>query len=260
MDQPNALSALRRQLLIIGALILRDIRSRMMGSAWGYARFILLPVAHLLAITTLSVLAGRAAPLGTDRVVFFASGVLPFMLFIYPIRTNVMSIEEGRILLIFPVIYPLDLVLAKVTLEAINSFALIALLFIILYFYGADIMPRSPYKTLTGIFATILFSLSFCTTHAVMARLVKNWVQVCVLIAVMMYLTSGAFLLPSMLPEQIQTFLYFNPLAHCVEWIRSGYYETYKEGLLDKSFLIAVILFHLLMGFILERAFRGKLN
>lgn len=246
---------------VLGALLLRDIRSRMMGSWANYLRFIAFPLLHLLSLIAFNSVVGKAALLGTDKVVFFASGILPFILFVYPIRSNVLCIGENRPLLVFPVVNPIDIILARCALEIINSFAIILILSIILYFAGYDMLPRSPFKTLSGIFMTILFSLAFSVPNAVIARLVtSNWVQTCAIFGVGLYIGSGALFLPSQMPPIVRELMYFNPLAHCVEWVRSGYYETYNEGLLDRAYLIKVIVILLSIGLGMERFLRGKLS
>lgn len=248
------------QIRVIGALLLRDLRARMAGSAWNYAKFIAVPLFHLLSLSITYAIIGRRVLLGTDQIVFFVSGILPFILFLYPIRSNIHVLEENRPLLVFPIINPIDIVLARILLEAINSLAIIGILATMLYLAGIDVMPKNIFKTVTGIAATIGLAVSFCIPNAIIARLIANWQQACVLTAIGLYIISGAFFLPSQMPESIRTAMYFNPLAHCVEWIRSGYYETYKEGLLDRGFLGSSILGLTALGLVLERYLRGKLN
>lgn len=245
---------------ILGALILRDVRSRMMGSAWNYVRVIGMPLFHLLSIAIFYSLMGRAALLGTDKIVYYASGILPFMLFLYPVRSNILAIDDNRPLLVFPRINPIDLVISRALLEIINSLVVITILAVALFAFGADVIPKDPFKTLTGIAMTMLFSLSFCLPNAILSRLVSNWLQACVLTAVGLYISSGALFLPSQMPPVVSEIIYFNPLAHCVEWVRSGYYETYHEGLLDKRYLLSVILVLFVAGLGMERFLRGKLN
>lgn len=255
-----SLDVLGHQLTIIGALMLREVRARMSGSVFGYLKTIFIPLFHLLIIAMGAYLTGRLSQLGTSPIIFFSSGILPFMMFIYPIRGNVAAIDEGRSLLVFPLVNPIDVIFSRVLLEAINSLIIIFLLLLVLLSAGVDAIPKSPYKALTGIYMTILYSLSFCIPNAVIAKMIPNWVNMCVLFSVALYIASGAFFLPSNMPAAVQEIMYFNPLAHCVEWIRSGYYETYNEGLLDRSYLVSIILFQLTVGLVLERAFRGKLN
>lgn len=245
---------------ILGALILRDVKARMMGSPWTYLRVIGMPLFHLLTLAAFYSALGRSALLGTDKMVFYASGILPFMLFLYPVRSNILAIDDNRPLLVFPRVNPIDLVISRALLEIVNSLIVITVLASALFAFGVDIVPKSPIKTLSGIGMTMLFSLAFCLPNAIISRLVTNWLQACVLTAVGLYISSGALFLPSQMPPIVSEIIYFNPLAHCVEWVRSGYYETYHEGLLDKRYLIGVILALLVIGFSLERFLRGKLN
>lgn len=251
---------IRSQIRIIGALMLRDVRARMIGGAWSYAKFVAVPLFHLLSLSVTYTLMGRTILLGTDKIVFFVSGILPFILFLYPIRSNLNVLDENRPLMAFPVVNPLDIIISRILLEAINSLLIVAILAAILYCTGNKILPKNPYETITGIGATIALAFSFCIPNAILARLIPNWQQACVLTAIGLYIASGAFFLPSQMPDALREAIYFNPLAHCVEWIRSGYYETYKEGLLDRRYLAGTIIFLTMSGLILERSLRGRLT
>ncbi len=252
--------ALASQCRILGAIIIRDVRAKMAGSIVSYARVALFPMIHLIFLITIYKTLGRTALLGTDSAVYYATGILPFVLFVYPIRSNLSALLENKQLLVFPVVFPNDIIFARIILEVVNSFISILFIFIIFLCVGFDVIPRNPYETLSGIFATILFTSSFCFAAAIIAYHQPTSIQLCVLIGVGFYLSSGMFFLPSQMPPLAQQILYFNPLAHCVEWIRSGYYETYKEGLLDRRYLIAVSVFLLMIGFVMERSLRGKIQ
>ncbi|MCA0401994.1 MAG: ABC transporter permease [Proteobacteria bacterium] len=245
---------------VIGAIIIRDIHGRMLGNKFSYLKVIFVPLGHLIYLSAFYAFLGRGALLGTDRMVFFASGILPFMIYLYPVRSIVMSIIDNRALLMFPLVRPMDLVIGRSLLEMINSFIIIIILFFGLYILGFSAIPKAPFETITGILITVAFTISFCIPNAIIASMVHGWVQFCVLYCVALYITSGALFLPSHMPKEMVNFMYFNPLAHCVEWVRSGYYETYKEGILDKRYIFVIIVLNLLVGFWLERIFRGKLR
>jgi capsular polysaccharide transport system permease protein len=252
--------ALKTHADVIGAVVIRDIHAKMLGNKFSYLKIILFPLGHLLYLSLFYAFLGKGALLGTDRMVFFASGILPFMIYLYPVRSIVMSIMENKSLLMFPVVHPIDLVLGRSLLEMVNSFVIIMLLFLLLYMFDFQVVPKVPFETLSGILMTMIFTVSYCIPNAIIAAMVHNWVQFCVLYCIMLYISSGALFLPSHLPKSFVDIMYFNPLAHCVEWVRSGYYETYNEGILDKSYLAFVILLNLLVGLVLERIYRGRLN
>ena len=62
-----------------------------------------------------------------------------------------------------------------------------------------------------------------------------------------------------MMPSWVLDYIVYNPLYHCISWLRTAYYDGYAEGTLDPLYVVQVSLFTLLLGFAAERAVRGKL-
>ncbi len=68
---------LRRMLIsrdVIGAVILRDMRTRFGRSHYSYLVALMWPFLHVLILVTVYKLLGRAAPLGTEPVTYCLSG------------------------------------------------------------------------------------------------------------------------------------------------------------------------------------------
>ena len=75
----------------------------------------------------------------------------------------------------------------------------------------------------------------------------------------MFWLTSGVVINPEMLPEQIGYLLSWNPLLHCIEWLRSAYYDDYPARLLDRSYVIEVGFGTLALGLLMQRTMKRYL-
>ena len=95
--------------------------------------------------------------------------------------------------------------------------------------------------------------------NAILASLFKMWHVVFVVIMAILYVSSGVFILPSSLPQNIRDILWFNPLLHFVEWIRSAYYEGYGDDMLSKSYVLWMATVFIMIGLAGERFARGKL-
>ena len=61
-----------------------------------------------------------------------------------------------------------------------------------------------------------------------------------------------------LMPPPVQAFISWNPLLHCVEWIRTGVYLTY-DPMLDKPYVFVVGSLFLVTGLLLERAYRHRI-
>lgn len=239
------------------ALFLRELRFRLSGGPIGFLKFIIVPFGHLMIIVTLYTLMGRGALLGTDPAVFYVTGILPFILFLYPSRSLVIAFDEGKPLLMFPDVSGMALYTAKVLMELINSIIIIVLIGFTLTVMGNPILPSNPAKLLGGIAMCFALTFAYSLPNAVIAAINPGWMQPSFIIVLIMYLASGALFLPDSLPPIVAELMYYNPLAHVVEWIRSAYFTTYNEGVLDRSVLFFAILAYLGLGLMLERLLRA---
>jgi capsular polysaccharide transport system permease protein len=167
-----------------------------------------------------------------------------------------LSIELGRPLLYFPVVKSSDLVLARSIVEIVTAFWVVALFSFILYVFGVDISPIYIEEAVAAILATILLGVALGYLSAVMYSVIKMWIFVLIVTMILMYVSSGAFFVPSLLPKNLQYWMTWNPLFHSVEWLRSAYYDGYGNGFLDKNYLLGFALVCLFAGMTLERLIR----
>lgn len=239
--------------------MLRDMRTRFGRSFFGYVIIVLWPLTHLLVLMTLYTLVRRMVPIGTSAPVFFGTGVLPYILCLYPARMIMMSLVQNAPLLYFPIVKSFDVILARGLLEVITCFWVVVIFCMILYILGVDIMPIYLEEALLAIFGTIYLAFSIGFISAVLYKIMRAWLAIQIILLILMYFTSGALFMPSTLPETAQTFLWFNPLLHSVEWLRSAYYDGYGYSLLSRSYLLGFATLLLFIGLLAERAVRGYL-
>lgn len=257
---PAALSeGLTVQLRVIGALILRDMRTRFGRSFFGYLIIVGWPLSHLLGITGIYMLSQRLAPIGASVPIFVGTGVLPYILCLYPSRMMMMALVQNQPLLYFPIVKTTDIIFARGILEMITSFWVTAIFAIVLYIGGVDIAPLHYQEAIQAILAIVYLGFALGFIGAILFKLVRAWIVVQVLFLIGMYVTAGVFFMPSNLPDDIQYYLWFNPLLHCVEWLRSAYYDGYGYGMLSREYLLGFSTCVLGLGLIIDRAVRGQL-
>lgn len=251
------LGAMQVQARVIGALMLRDMRTRFGRTFFGYVITVLWPLTHLLSVMCVYLVARRFFPIGTSPAVFLGTGILPYVLCLYPARMITMSLVLNQPLLYFPVVKSLDVILARGIVEIVTAFWVVAIFCFILFVFGVDVIPIYPQQALLAIFATIYLGFSIGFAGAVIFKAFRPWMVVVIITLIVMYVTSGALFLPSALPEKIQYYLSWNPLFHSVEWLRSAYYDGYGNNLLDRGYLLGFATLNLFIGLVAERAIRG---
>lgn len=238
---------------VIGALMLRDIKTRFGGNPANYAIAIFWPIAHIVLLLIVYSAAGRMAPYGSSSVQFFATGVIPYMVFNYPSRFSMMALVVNGPLLGFPIVTMFDVMLARILLETINATAVCIIVSLGLLALDVDIMPAEPEQAVAALAATLLLAAGIALFNALIAKKAVAYYIFYILFSMVLYMASGIIFLPEALPQWAVDILSYNPLLHCVAWFRSAYYPGYGATYLDKSYLVIWGIATFVCGLIVER-------
>jgi capsular polysaccharide transport system permease protein len=247
------------QARVIRAIVLRDLRTRFGQTFAGTAIIVLWPLSHLLMLILVWGATNHLVPIGTDPAIFFGTGALPYILYFYPARMIMFAIVQNRPLLGLPAVRTSDLIIARSIVDLISSFWVAVLFLMILTAFGVDALPQRHADAMAAILATIYFAFAVGYLGAVMYALVKAWVAAQILGSIVMFVTAGVFVPTAALPEKMRNLLWFNPLVHSVEWLRSAYYDGYGYGMLSKSYFLWTSTVILFVALALERGARGRL-
>jgi len=254
----SARGAFKRQVDVISALILRDLQTRFDRAAM-YLIAVCWPLAHIALVVTIYRIIGARVWLGTDPILFFALGVLPFILFTYPCRWVAQAIPDNRILLQIPRVQAIDLILSRVVLECVTAFAVTFVCVGVLIMLGSTFRPYDPLDLISALAASLLLGVGSGVAAAVFVGIKQRIVIVILLFNILLYSLSGLIFLPGNLPAELRDALAWNPLMHGVEWVREAYYGDYHSVVLNKGYLVAMGLGLLLLGLVSERMLRGRI-
>jgi capsular polysaccharide transport system permease protein len=255
----GARDLVRTQSRIIVALMLRDLKTRYFGTEFGFLISIAWPLAHVLALLIVHVALGRVVPYGDNVALWFATGIVPFMAFSYMSRFIMRGIVQNRPLLSFPKVKVTDLLFARALMEILSAGLVIIILIAIFTAFGIDVMPRDPIQAVAALGACMLLGLGIGVINAIIAVAVPMWIMGYGLVVILLWITSGVFFVPHSLPETLRYFIWFNPVSHGIEWMRSAYYEGYGTDFIAKPYIFGFGAFWLCAGLLLERAVRGRL-
>ena len=251
-----ARSSFRIQLDVIHALVLHDIKGRYLGSGLGYLVTIIWPAAHLAILITIFVVTGRVVPNGNSALLYVATGVYPFIVWSYVGRFTMMTALQNRAFLSYPIIRPMDLIVARIILELNTAFIILVWLIAFLMLAGINVVPNDPARAAIGILAAATVGVGFGVLGAVFTFLVPYFFMAYVVVIIVFYPTSGIVINPETMPAGIGDLFYWNPVLHCVEMVRSAYYPDYAIRLLDIRYPFVLGLSALALGLVLERLLR----
>lgn len=252
--------SLQQHARVVGAILIRDMRTRFGRSHLTYLVAIGWPLSHLIGLVVTFVMVNRILPFGSDSITFIATGGLPYILCLYPARMMAMTFMQNMPMLAFPIVHPLNLVIARMILESLNAFSVVLLFAFGLWATGAEVVPQDIPAALTAIYASVFFGISIGTFTIVLRAVLKTPGYIILIMTMIgLYLSSGVYLPATPSSETMRTLIGLNPLFQLVQWTRSAYFDTYNSVPLDKQYVLLLSSFLLLMGLLGERLFRGKI-
>lgn len=250
------LNALREKRNVMTAVMLRDMRTRYFNHGLGFLIVSLWPLAHMLILIGIYTLFGRTVPFGDSMPVFFLTGLIPTLTFMYVSRFMSLSLILNRPMLAFPVVKVLDIMAARVLLEIIAAFLTLFFAFTILLLSGDTPFPQDPFQASYAYLAVLLLAIGVGSVASVITMFFPFFATLYGLSMIVIYISSGTVFVAAALPESLVYPLSFNPVLHAVEWMRLAYYEGYSDRILDKEYLIGFGMTSLCLGLLMERMLR----
>lgn len=253
------LDAFRQKRHVMAAVIFRDMRTRFFNHGLGFLVVSLWPLSHMVIILLIYQLAGRTAPFGDDIRVFFATGLIPTLAFMYVSRFMSLSLILNRPMLAFPAVTVVDIMFGRALLEIVAAFITLVFFFLILFALGDNPVPYNIEQAVYAYLATLLLSVGVGTLAGVIVMFFQFFATLYALLMMLVYLGSGLLFVAPALPAPLPYLLSWNPVLQCVEWMRVAYYPTYSDKILDKSYVIGYGFTALFLGLLLERLLRWKI-
>lgn len=250
-------TAMLMQGRVIVALMLRIIRTRFFGHGVGFLVSIAWPFAHLLLLLLINSTLDRAAPYGDSLVLFFVTGLVPFLSFQYMSRFIMIAVVHNRPVLAFPAVKLMDLLLAAALLETLSAFCTIFVLAVFLTAIGVNFVPSNPPQAVWALCVALLLGFGYGIFNALIVMWIPMWMTGSALLYILLYMISGIFFVPDAMPEVVRYYLSFNPILQTIEWMRSAYYDGYGM-ILDKGYAVAYAVILLGSGLLVERLYRGR--
>lgn len=246
------------QARVIGALVLRETRATFGTSQIGYLWAIIIPGASISVLVFIFSFMGRHPPFGSSFALFFATGVLILEMF-NKLSSSLMTVfEANRALLAYPPIKETDVLFARSILIAATYVVIMVIVFSGLIQLKMAEFPASIDKVMEAIMVTVFLGFGFGTLNAVVVSLWDSWRHIEKILTRPLFFLSGVFYVPSHLPSSAISILEWNPVLHCVEWMRNGFYPNYDSTVLDRGFLMETALALILFGLAGERLFRQR--
>jgi capsular polysaccharide transport system permease protein len=239
---------------VIGALILRETRTRFGKSQLGYLWAVAEPVAGVLTFTFASAALGSHPAVGDSLALFFALGMLSFQAYRNLAGFCAAAIGSNQALLAYPIVKQLDTIIARALLEfATTLFAMLILLGGLVLWWDVP-APAHLETVAASILLLSVLGFGHGTVSAVITQRFASWRSLDQMFSRALFIVSGIFYTADSLPPLLRDALAWNPALQGVELMRSGYYPGYTSSVLDPLYLFFFAFGLALIGLVLERA------
>lgn len=245
----------------IMALILREMSTTYGRSPGGYVWAILEPAAGIALLTAIFSAGFRSPPLGTSFALFYAAGMLPFLMFTEISGKLGQTLAFSRALLAYPRVTFLDAILARLTLafftQIMVHFILIAS---ILHFLSYSTV-LDFWKISVAYLMTLALAAGIGTLNSFLIMAYPLWQTAWAVTTRPLFLISGIFFTFESVPQPYSDYLWFNPLMHIVGLMRDGYYPFYHPNYVSVAYVMGLSgMFGLTGLFLLHRYHRDILD
>ena len=248
-----------QRLRVLFALVVRETGTRFGRSYGGYIWAIAEPLGGIALLTFAFSLALRRPPIGTNFALFYATGIMPFMLYNNVARSVASAVNTNRGLLRYPVVTALDTVLSKLVLEAVTMIVVGTLLFGgIILFYGLEVRFDPVSVALSCVLAAVL-GLGIGTLNCVLYGFFPTWQNFWGVMTRPLVIMSGMFYTFQALPVRAQVVLWYNPIIHIVGLMRAGFYGTYDASYTAPLYVLGFGLIPFVIGAYLLRRHESAL-
>lgn len=242
---------------VITALVIRESKTRFGRSRMGLVWVFIEPAAFLTFFLIVRGLIRDGIPFGESRILFLMSGLLVFRYTTAIANRGVTAISANRAMLAYPPIKPFDVILARLVFETIVMLIVVAVFFVGMAATGDTKLIVNHDNFAMAMAAATLLAFGVGFFNAVLATIWPTWERIWSIFKLPLLIMSGILYLPNSLPPILKDILWWNPLLHCVEWMRTATYLTY-EPVLSKPYLLSFAMIALVCGLGLERSQRAR--
>lgn len=237
----------------IAALMLREMATSNGRSPGGYLWAVLEPVAGIALLSAVFSVAFRNPALGTNFALFYATGMIPFVLFNGVSNKLAQAINFSKPLLAYPSVTFLDAILARFFLNMLTEIMVAYIVFTgILLAFETRVIINIPVIA-EAMLLTGALALGVGTLNCFLTTRFPIWQQAWSILMRPMFIISGVFLLYDNLPRPAQEGLWYNPLIHVIGLMRRGFYTTYDAAYVSQGYVLGISAVCLVMGLVLLR-------
>lgn len=246
------------QKAVIFAAFVRELNTRFGQFRLGYLWAVLEPLAMIGVLSSVRVLFGTSDLAGLSFPIFFATGVIGYLLFNHIVTSGLSAVESNLGLFNYQRVKPADVFTARALLELLIALGTAAVIFPGLYYLGFTFAWNDTLQVVAIVFCLFSLSYGIGMICSIVGPLWQESKKVVPVLIRPLFFISGIFFPANALPEGIRGYALLNPLLHVTELLRGAMFRDYlsHEGSLFYLFCWGIAC--LLFGLCVYRIFRVK--
>lgn len=252
--------SLTSQVRVIYACASRLLKLKTRETPLGMFSVLIEPIATICIMTLVFAnVRFRVPRLGDYLMIFLMTGILPITVWKQSLTQTEQAFMKLRQLLVMPQVQSTDIMIAGM----MNALIILSSLFLgftlfFHYVYDMDWPQNLIFCFIPGI-CNALFGFGLCLINMVIKTWWSYWGTVFGVITAPVGVMSGMFYTIENIPQQAQWVLWYNPLMHSTELIRTYYFYEYTSTFFSPYYYYGTTLGSFMVGLMCERFFRYRL-
>jgi capsular polysaccharide transport system permease protein len=169
------------------------------------------------------------------------------------------SISGNKALLFYPHVLPVDLALARALLELVTHTGVFLALMTLHAVFARKLAVDQPLLVLAGLGLAGLLGTGLGLIFCGLAQLSSVVERIRGPLLRPLFWVSGIFFTAASLPETVRQGFLWNPVLHCTELVRGGWFAAY-DAHVEVGYVLHWTLYLALAGLLLERLVRQRIE
>ena len=214
----------------IFALVMREMSATYGNSPGGYLWAVLEPALAFLMLSYVFSFFLKSPPFGDSFPLFYATGYLPFMLFLDIANKTATSLKYSRQLLQYPAVTYVDAMIARGLLHFLTHMSVSYIIFIGMSFLLPLHLTPDYLSVAKGYFIGGVSAFGLGCMNCYVMMTFAAWERVWQILTRPLLFVSGVLIPFDSMPLFAQEILWWNPIVHVVGYLRKGMYAPMYEG------------------------------
>ena len=235
------------------ALMLREMSTTYGRSPGGYVWAVLEPAGGIALLSIVFSAGFRTPPIGISFPMFYAAGMLPFLMYTDLHGKIATSLLFSKQLLAYPKVTFVDAIIARFMINMMTQILVGYVIFsgCLLLFETRTTLNLPVIVQAYALAAFLGLGIGVFNAYTFTRFNVMN--RVWSIIMRPMFLISGVIIPLDFIPAPYSDYLWYNPLMHVTGLMRSGFYGTYEAAYVSVPYVMGISLVCMAMGLLLLR-------